>query len=386
MAAISLTYTLTNGTTADASQVMQNFNDLVNGTSDGTKDFSINALTVAGTATLNGNVNLGNSSSDDLTVTASLASTIPVKTNTSYDIGSSTLGLRSIYVGGTSTFTTRIMSAATASWTLTLPVTNGVNRSFLVDDGTGATSWLSLNANVASGTSSDQTLTNTSDNFIVYTPSADHAVVLPTTGVLKGREFTIVNKTTRINSTRKLITIKAPNSGTPQSLTLGNSCNATAIFGFGYCKVIALQDTPTTAAHWYIAELQEQGNYGSAIGYSNVSSSSGATTGADTSLAGLHWVRNMNHVMVSGVVDITATADLIFQFNIDTPTTASFTSSRQAGGTWNGFDTVGSSATQQQNRGGICAVNSSSTVTFKGTSSTSSASGCACSFQYWIQT
>ena len=84
MAAPSLTYTLTNGTTADASQVQQNFSDLLNGITDGTKDLSISALTCAGTATLNGHVNLGNSSADDLSITASLASTLPIKTtNTS---------------------------------------------------------------------------------------------------------------------------------------------------------------------------------------------------------------------------------------------------------------------------------------------------------------
>ncbi len=100
MASPSYTYTLTNGSTADASQVMQNYNDILNGVTDGTKDLSISALTCAGTATLNGSVNLGNASADDLTITASLASTLPIKTNNAFDIGSSTLGLRALYLGG----------------------------------------------------------------------------------------------------------------------------------------------------------------------------------------------------------------------------------------------------------------------------------------------
>src|SRR3712207_2610502 len=99
MAAPSYTYTLTNSTTADATQVMQNFNDLLNGITDGTKDLSISVLTCAGTVTMNGNVNVGNSSSDDLTVTASLASTIAIKTTYSYDVGSSTVGLRALFLG-----------------------------------------------------------------------------------------------------------------------------------------------------------------------------------------------------------------------------------------------------------------------------------------------
>lgn len=102
MAAPSLTYTLTNGSTADASQVMQNFNDLLNGITDGSKDLSISALTCAGTATLNGNVNLGNSSADDLTVTASLASHLVPKTDATYDLGSTSIGYRAGYFAGSS--------------------------------------------------------------------------------------------------------------------------------------------------------------------------------------------------------------------------------------------------------------------------------------------
>lgn len=141
MASISVTNTFSNGSTADASQVNQNFTDIINGTSDGTKDFSINALTCAGTATLNGNVNIGNASGDDLSITASLASSLAVKTNASYNVGSSTLGLLSMYLGN-STFTTRLLSGATSSWSLTFPATAGTARYRLETDGAGATSWV----------------------------------------------------------------------------------------------------------------------------------------------------------------------------------------------------------------------------------------------------
>jgi hypothetical protein len=145
VAGISLTYTLTNGTTADASQVMQNFNDIVNGTSDGTKDFSINALTCAGAATFNGNVTLGNASGDDVTITGSLASSIAIKTTNTYNIGSSTLGLASIYFGANSQ-TVRVLGSASmsATWTLTLPVTAGTDRYLLQTNGSGVTSWVPI--------------------------------------------------------------------------------------------------------------------------------------------------------------------------------------------------------------------------------------------------
>jgi len=151
LAAPSLTYTLTNGTTADASQVMQNFNDLLNGITDGTKDLSINALTCAGTATLNGHINLGNSSADDLTITASLASTLPIKTTNSYDIGSSTLGLRALYLGANSqTVAIKGSSSMSATWTLTLPTTAGTNGYLLETNGSGAAACInSTNAPIA---------------------------------------------------------------------------------------------------------------------------------------------------------------------------------------------------------------------------------------------
>ncbi len=126
MASPSVTYTFSNSTTADASQVNQNFTDLINGASDGTKDYSINALTCAGNVTLNGTTNtIGNASGDDLVITASLASSIAIKTTATYNIGAATLGILSTYYGN-STFTTRLIAnTLTASGTLTMPAITG---------------------------------------------------------------------------------------------------------------------------------------------------------------------------------------------------------------------------------------------------------------------
>jgi hypothetical protein len=143
MASISVTYTFTNSTTADATQVNTNFTDLINGTSDGTKDFSIGTLTVGGACTFNGSVALGDGSPDNITVSGSLASSFPIKTNNLYDFGSSTLGLASVYLGGsTGSLTTRLKSGATgSSWTLTFPTTTGTSGYILSTDGTGVSTW-----------------------------------------------------------------------------------------------------------------------------------------------------------------------------------------------------------------------------------------------------
>lgn len=113
MSAPSYTYSLTNGSTADASQVMQNYNDILNGVSDGTKDLTINAFTCNGAVSLKGAVTLGDASGDDITVTGSLASTIAIKTTNTYNIGSATLGLAGVYFGTSSTQTARIVATGT---------------------------------------------------------------------------------------------------------------------------------------------------------------------------------------------------------------------------------------------------------------------------------
>ncbi len=158
MTSPSLTYTFTNNTTADASQVMQNFNDLLNGITDGTKDLSVYGLTAAGTATLNGSVTLGSASDDVLTIAASLASTIPIKTTNTYNIGSATLGLAGIYFGTGDTDTARIVAASTfaASRTYTLPDAGGA-ANFVLSEGTATINGIKTFAGqvIAKGTATD---------------------------------------------------------------------------------------------------------------------------------------------------------------------------------------------------------------------------------------
>lgn len=141
MAFPSVTYTFANSTASDGPNVSQNFSDLVNGLSDGTKDLSMNAATFAGTLTANGNVVLGNSSSDTLTVTASLGSHLVPSANVTYDLGSSTLGMKLVYLGGTGAFTVALKASASlgANYTFTFPlaVPTFANTTFLTQDTAG---------------------------------------------------------------------------------------------------------------------------------------------------------------------------------------------------------------------------------------------------------
>lgn len=148
MALPSVTYSFTNSTTADATEVNTNFTDLINSMTDGTKSFTIDALTAGGTATFNGAVTLGNSSSDDITVTGSLASDIPIKTTDSYDIGSATKGLQTIYIGtgGTETVGLDAPASVSSSFVLTLPDSAGTaNADALATDGSGNLQFVPMN-------------------------------------------------------------------------------------------------------------------------------------------------------------------------------------------------------------------------------------------------
>ncbi len=171
MAAISVTYTFSNGTTADASQVSQNFTDIVNGLSDASKDISVNAGTFAGNVSISGNTTLGNASADDVTVTGSLASTINIKTTNTYNIGSSTLGLASVYLGANAQ-TVRILGSASmsATWTFTFPVSAGTSTYVLATNGSGVTSWTS------------KTTLNITAKTTTYTATIDDDVITCSTG------------------------------------------------------------------------------------------------------------------------------------------------------------------------------------------------------------
>lgn len=140
MAYPSVTHTFLDATTIVASQFNTNFTDLINGLSDGTKDLNISALTCAGNAAFNGNVTLGNASGDDVTVTGSLASSIPIKTTYSYDIGSATLGLKKVYFGSDdSAARSTYIEAGTpaSSFGLKLPDADGAAKDYLQTDGAG---------------------------------------------------------------------------------------------------------------------------------------------------------------------------------------------------------------------------------------------------------
>lgn len=168
MAAPTLTYTLTNATNANANHVQTNLQDLLSAITDGTKDLTIGALvingditptgklvatlspkttntyalgttllrystvygvagdfsgavTVAGTATFNGAVTLGDATGDDLTATGRWASSLVPKTTNTYDLGTSSLRYANVYgVAGNFSGAMNVDGATTLNGTVTL--------------------------------------------------------------------------------------------------------------------------------------------------------------------------------------------------------------------------------------------------------------------------
>ena len=119
MANPSVTYTFTNGTVADATQMNQNWTDIINCLTDGSKSLNIDAITTAGKATLNGAVDLGNATGDTITVNGLFAGTGGDASDTQK--GLVTTGAQSF--AGVKTFTSTIVGGVSGN---AGTVTNGV--------------------------------------------------------------------------------------------------------------------------------------------------------------------------------------------------------------------------------------------------------------------
>lgn len=137
MAIPAVTNTFVNGTSSDAGQVNTNFTDIINSLTDGTKSLVVDALTAQGAATFNGNVTLGDGTPDDITFNGSMASTLNVKTNNSFNIGGLLFGLAGVYLGSASSKTTRLVGSATTSYSLTFPPAVPASKRILKMDTSG---------------------------------------------------------------------------------------------------------------------------------------------------------------------------------------------------------------------------------------------------------
>lgn len=95
----------------------------------------------------------------------------------------------------------------------------------------------------------DITLPENSNRYIAFSSfTASRNITLPTTSVRAGELFTLEN-TTQFD-----MVVKSSNG---VALTVANGSNSDATVYRGYVKLRALQDAPTTPAHWRIVEVYE---------------------------------------------------------------------------------------------------------------------------------
>lgn len=280
----SVTYSFTNNTTADATQVNTNFTDVINGASDGTKDYNINALTVAGTATLNGAINLGNSTADDITVTGSVASTIPWKENATYNLGSATLAPNSIYLGDNTRTVRLLPGTLTSSYTITLPVT--------VPSTTGMTAIFDTSA-VMSFRYSDKftaskttTYTATGDETVIPCSASGGAftVTLPAAASYTGKKFIIIKTDTSTNA----VTIDGNSSETINGQT-------TISLNFQYESVEIMCD----GSNWFVIS-RSPGAWRTSSGITITGTTSNPTKATTTEVDRELLTRDGNYLVVRG--------------------------------------------------------------------------------------
>ena len=127
MPAPSVTNTFSNGTTADATEVNTNFNDLVLALSDGTKDITVLSLSTVGDLTVAGDSTIGNSIADSLIVNAAIGSDL-LPTTATYNLGGASNAFAALFLdqgatdGGSINFnssTSTNLKASTDGATLT---------------------------------------------------------------------------------------------------------------------------------------------------------------------------------------------------------------------------------------------------------------------------
>lgn len=205
-----------------------------------------------------------------------------------------------------------------------------------------------------------QTLTADSPEFILLaSPSGAINQDLPTTSVKRGKKFILM-----VTGATATNTVTLRSSG----------ANNIAIFGGdGYCLVIALQDTPTTAAHWGLVSIHASGVY---------TPSFSLETNLDSVTNSLSsYVRNGKHVTVFGKISCDATTGGQVQFTMTLPVarTGNFSSDGEAAG--NAGLTDGSSNTHKY---GIVAVAADTKVRFAGDCNTANSVGIPYKFTYTL--
>lgn len=215
MASPAVTYsTFPAGSTADGTQVSQNFSDVINGITDSTKSLSINALTLAGALTLPG------SSSADASGNMILGGNLTINGGTSIIIPST--------AGYTWTGNNEYISANTATHLMTFK-TNGATQFTIDTSGNGVLTGKLTAANILdSGLSASQAVfSDSSKNLVSNAITGSGSVVMsasPTlTGTIIAASATLSGTLTSSGLLAYGVTYDASTTGTVNALSVTKS-------------------------------------------------------------------------------------------------------------------------------------------------------------------
>lgn len=206
----------------------------------GTSTITLQAPTLSGSYTLTLPVDDGNSNQVLSTDGSGVLSWSTVATNPMTTLGDTTYGGS----GGTPT---RLAGS-----------TDAIRRVY-TQTGTGSVSTAPLwelpyeTSNIRASEGAGTTTLTVSDlRHQVFNLSASRTVQLPTTSVKAGEVWHLAG------ITNFDLVVNASNGN---ALTVANSANMDATIQVGYVRVQALQDTPTTPAHWRVLEVYEEGSF-----------------------------------------------------------------------------------------------------------------------------
>jgi hypothetical protein len=148
------------------------------------------------------------------------------------------------------------------------------------------------------------TLTTADSRDQVFNLSSAETVVLPTTSILKGDRWTLRNITTNV------MTIQS-SAGT--ALTIANSHNTLGTIRKGTITLVALQNTPTTPAHWQTVYLIENGTYTPTVA-GDVATNVEAAVGESS-----YFSRDINIIKVAGSMTVNPTSGSTATTVLDVP-------------------------------------------------------------------
>lgn len=213
-----------------------------------------NTLTVRLGSDVTGTLPIGNGGTGQVTANAALNALLPPQATNSGKVLGTDATNTSWVSALTDPMTARGDIIVRNSSNATARLAVGAARQTLSSDGTDI-SWTypSLaNNRGADSSGTDTTLVVGDFRNQIFNISVAKSCILPTTGILAGDQFRIEN----IGSAE--LGLKS-SAGT--AFTIANSANMDGTIGVGFIRVMALQNTPTTPAHWQVLEVIEKSSW-----------------------------------------------------------------------------------------------------------------------------